>query len=220
MLSTLIPRRHVLLAQFETRSSSGIISSTPPPYACWASADTWRPVFVILGANVDGIPTPPPCSAVLVGIDGLWGPHEWTVYPQLHCPVFLYLAWFPLRLSNTTAPQEVLTYSIDKSMWPADPSQSPPSGFPFPFPFPWSSFYIQYTLSHVVPHEQSRLVVWLSRRECSSHYPTLSLTNYHGALSVVSVGPLLPLPFDLAMFTSSLYASPHWSSYRFCQVTV
>ena len=52
------------------------MSSTSPPYACWASADTWQPGFVMLRANVDGILTPPPHSAVLVGVDGLWGPHE------------------------------------------------------------------------------------------------------------------------------------------------
>jgi len=100
------------------------MSSTSPPYACWASADTWRPGFVMLGANVDGIPTPPPRSAVLVGVDGLWGPHEWTVYPQLHSPAFPYLAWIPLRPSNSSAPHDVLTCSVDKSMWQAHPSQS------------------------------------------------------------------------------------------------
>ena len=78
----------------------------------------------MLRANIDGILTPPPCSTVLVGIDGLWGPHEWTIYPQLHSPAFPYLTWILLCLSNSSAPHDVLTCSIDKSMWQAHPSQS------------------------------------------------------------------------------------------------
>lgn len=98
--------------------------SPPPPYACWASADTWRPDFVMLGANVGAILVPPPRSEVLIGVDGLWGAHEWTIYPQPYRPEFPYLAWIPLRPSNTSAPSDVLTRSVDKSMWKAHPNHS------------------------------------------------------------------------------------------------
>ncbi|KAH9074898.1 hypothetical protein EDB83DRAFT_2312384 [Lactarius deliciosus] len=76
------------------------IMPSPPPYTCWASADKWWAGFVILAANVDAIPTPPPWSGVVIGVDGLWGAHEWTIYPQPHCPKFPYLAWIPLHLSD------------------------------------------------------------------------------------------------------------------------
>jgi hypothetical protein len=101
-----------------------MISPPPPPYACWASADAWRPKFVMLGANVDAMPTPPPPSAVIICADGLWGAHEWTVYPQPYLPDFPYLAWIPLRTSNPSSPSDVLTRSVDKSMWQAHPNHS------------------------------------------------------------------------------------------------
>ncbi|KAI9437865.1 hypothetical protein BJY52DRAFT_1196234 [Lactarius psammicola] len=75
------------------------MSPPPPPYTCWASAEEWRAGFVILGANVDSILAPPPRSAVIIGADGFWGAHEWTVYPQPHRPEFPYLAWIPLHSS-------------------------------------------------------------------------------------------------------------------------
>jgi hypothetical protein len=96
--------------------------SSPPPYLCWASADDWQHGFVMLGANVDFIPTPPPRSPIIIGVDGLWGFHKWTTYPQLHCPDFPYLAWIPL--SSPSTPSDVLTRSIEKSMWRAHPSHS------------------------------------------------------------------------------------------------
>lgn len=96
--------------------------SASPPYAYWASADDWRHGFVMLGANVDSIPTPPPPSPIIVGVDGLWGAHEWTVYPQLHRPDFPYLAWIPL--SNPSTPSDVLTRPVEKSMWRAHPKNS------------------------------------------------------------------------------------------------
>jgi hypothetical protein len=69
------------------------MSTLPAPtHAFWASADEWRAGFVMLGANVDTIPTPPPQSMVIIGVDGLWGAHEWTVYPQPHHPEFPYLS--------------------------------------------------------------------------------------------------------------------------------
>ena len=97
---------------------------SPPPYEFWASADAWRPDFVILGANAAAIPSPPPNSAVIIGTDGLWGAHEWTIYPQPHRPEFPYLAWIPLRQSNPSSPSDVLTRSIDKTMWQAHPDHS------------------------------------------------------------------------------------------------
>ncbi|KAN0127817.1 hypothetical protein V8E53_014373 [Lactarius tabidus] len=98
--------------------------TSPPPYKFWASADAWQPDFVILGANADAIPTPPPDSAIVIGIDGLWGAHEWTIYPQPHCPEFLYLAWIPLHLSNPSSPSDILTHSVDKTTWQAHPNHS------------------------------------------------------------------------------------------------
>ncbi|KAN0128800.1 hypothetical protein V8E53_013387 [Lactarius tabidus] len=37
------------------------------------------PDFVILGANTNAILMPPPDLAIVVGIDGLWGAHKWTI---------------------------------------------------------------------------------------------------------------------------------------------
>ena len=91
-----------------------------PHHTCWASTDDWRPGFVILGTNVNAIPTPPPQSPVIVGVDGSWGAHEWTVYPQPHHREFPYLAWIPLRQSNTSVPS-IIHAPIDKSMWQAHP---------------------------------------------------------------------------------------------------
>jgi hypothetical protein len=93
-----------------------------PLYTCWASADDWQPGFVILGANVKAIPTPPPQSPVIIGADGSWGAHEWTVYPQLHHHEFPYLTWIPLRQSNTSVPSCIHT-PVDKLMWQYHPDQ-------------------------------------------------------------------------------------------------
>ncbi|KAH9024436.1 hypothetical protein EDB83DRAFT_2527143 [Lactarius deliciosus] len=97
---------------------------SPPPYTCWASADKWQAGFVILAANVDAILTPPPQSGVVIGVDGLWGAHEWTIYPQPHHPKFPYLAWIPLHLSGPSVLSGVLTHSVDKSMWRVHPGNS------------------------------------------------------------------------------------------------
>ena len=98
--------------------------SSPPQHKFWASADDWRPEFVILGANVETIPTFPPPTPVIIGVDGLWGAHEWTVYPQPYRPEFPYLAWIPLRSSNSAVPSNVLTQSVQKSMWRAHPDHT------------------------------------------------------------------------------------------------
>ncbi|KAH9054655.1 hypothetical protein EDB87DRAFT_1580438 [Lactarius vividus] len=66
----------------------------------------------------------PPQSEVIIGADGLWGVHEWMVYPQFHHPEFPYLAWIPLHSSNTTFPSNIITHSIDKSMWQAHLNKS------------------------------------------------------------------------------------------------
>ena len=73
------------------------------------------------------------------------------------------------------------------------------------------------TLSHFVPHKQPRLTVWLFRWEhccpslstwrCPLHH-TIPLSPSRTTKTrclVVSVGALLPLPFDLAMSTPSHY---------------
>jgi hypothetical protein len=78
----------------------------------------------MLGANVKAIPTPPPPPPVIIGVDGLWGAHEWTVYPQPHHPQFPYLAWIPLHSSTATVPSIIITQSTDKSMWQAHPDHS------------------------------------------------------------------------------------------------
>ncbi|KAH9007299.1 hypothetical protein EDB86DRAFT_2824350 [Lactarius hatsudake] len=80
--------------------------------------------FVILAANVDAIPTPPPQSRVVIGVDGLWGAHKWTIYPQPHRPKFPYLAWIPLHLSGPSILSRVLNHSVDKSMWRVHPGNS------------------------------------------------------------------------------------------------
>jgi hypothetical protein len=96
------------------------------PYTCWASADDWRPGYVMLGANVNSIPSPPPRSDVIIGNDGLWGAHEWTVYPQLHQPDFPYLAWIPVHFSDIL-PRVVdrttrRTHSHSSNTWIVDPT--------------------------------------------------------------------------------------------------
>ncbi len=100
------------------------MSPPPPPYTCWASTEEWQAGFIILGANVNSILTPPPQSAVIISADGFWGAHEWTVYPQPHRPEFPYLAWIPLHQSNPSVSSDVLTCSVDKSMWKALPGNS------------------------------------------------------------------------------------------------
>lgn len=79
----------------------------------------------MLGANaVNAIPTPPPLSDVMIGVDGLWGAHEWTVYPQLHQADFPYLAWIPRHSSKPSISSDVLTRSVGKSMWQTHPNIS------------------------------------------------------------------------------------------------
>ena len=92
-------------------------------YACWAAADAWRPGYVMLGANVEDIPTPPPQSQPIVGVDGFWGSHEWTIYPQLYHHHFPYLAWIALPSpSHSTA--GVASRPIEKTMWRPHPDRS------------------------------------------------------------------------------------------------
>jgi hypothetical protein len=88
----------------------------PPPYTCWASADDWQPGYVMLGANVHTIPVPPP-PVIIVSSDGFWGAHEWTIYPQLYRPKFPYLSWIPLRSPNSSTSSDILTRSVEKTMW-------------------------------------------------------------------------------------------------------
>ena len=55
-------------------------------------------------------------------VDGLWGEHEWTLYPQPYCHKFPYLAW--LRLPSKNAVSDVLTTPVHKKMWQAHPSKT------------------------------------------------------------------------------------------------
>lgn len=101
--------------------------SSPPPhlvYACWASADEWQLGFVMLGANVHSIPAPPPLSEPIIGVDGFWGAHEWTVYPQPYRHEFPYLAWIPLCQRSLSVPSDVLTRPVEKTMWRIYPHRS------------------------------------------------------------------------------------------------
>jgi hypothetical protein len=85
--------------------------SFPPNlvYTCWASTDNWQLGFVMLGANVYSIPTPPPPVGPIVGIDGLWGAHKWMVYLQPYHHEFLYLSWTPLRPQSHSIMPDILT---------------------------------------------------------------------------------------------------------------
>ncbi|KAH8978681.1 hypothetical protein EDB83DRAFT_2537510 [Lactarius deliciosus] len=98
--------------------------SSPPPhlvYTCWAPADEWQRGFVMLGANVCSIPAPPPPSDPIIGVDGFWGAHEWTIYPQMYRREFPHLAWIPLRPRSHSVPSDVLTRPVEKAMWQAHP---------------------------------------------------------------------------------------------------
>ena len=54
-------------------------------------------------------------------VDGLWGEHEWTLYPQRYHPESPYLSW--LRLPSMNA-ADTLTRPVHKKMWQADPIKS------------------------------------------------------------------------------------------------
>lgn len=77
----------------------------------------------MLGANVEDIPTPPPQSPPVVGVDGFWGSHEWTIYPQLYHRTFPYLAWIALS-SPSHSTSSVASRPIEKTMWRAHPDRS------------------------------------------------------------------------------------------------
>jgi len=96
--------------------------SPPYHYACWGPAGDWRRGHVILAANVDTIPSPPPQNQAAVMVDGLWGGHEWTLYPQPYRHESPYLAW--LRLPSKNAASDTLTRPIHKRMWQAHPDKS------------------------------------------------------------------------------------------------
>ncbi|KAF8494365.1 hypothetical protein F5888DRAFT_1805539 [Russula emetica] len=93
-----------------------------PRYTCWAPAGDWRRGHVILATNVDTIPSPPPRHQAAVMVDGLWGEHEWTLYPQPYCRESPYLPW--LRLPSKNAPSNILTSPVHKEMWQAHPNRS------------------------------------------------------------------------------------------------
>ena len=90
-------------------------------YTCWAPAGDWRRGHIILAANVSAIPSPPPRHQAAVMVDGLWGEHEWTLYPQPYHRDFPYLAW--LRLPSKNAP-DILTSPVHKKMWQVHPNKT------------------------------------------------------------------------------------------------
>jgi len=55
-------------------------------------------------------------------VNGLWGEHEWMLYPQLYHYEFPYLTW--LQLPSTNATSDILTSAVHKSMWQAHPNKS------------------------------------------------------------------------------------------------
>jgi len=55
-------------------------------------------------------------------VDGLWGEHEWTLYPQPYRHESPYLAW--LRLPSKNATTDILSSPVHKKMWQAHPSKS------------------------------------------------------------------------------------------------
>ena len=54
-------------------------------------------------------------------VDGLWGEHEWTLYPQPYRHDSPYLAW--LRLPSKNAASNILTSPVHKEMWQAHPTK-------------------------------------------------------------------------------------------------
>lgn len=91
-----------------------------PTYMCWAPAGDWRRGHIILAANVDTIPSPPPRHQADVMVDGWWGEHEWTLYPQPYRPEFPYLPW--LRSSRSAS--NILTNPVHKMMWQGHPTKT------------------------------------------------------------------------------------------------
>jgi len=54
-------------------------------------------------------------------VDGLWGEHEWTLYPQPYRHEFPYLAWLRLPSQNDS---NILTRPVHKNMWQAHPTKT------------------------------------------------------------------------------------------------
>ena len=50
-----------------------IMSEFSSRYTCWASASDWCQGHIILVANIDTIPSPPPWHQATVMVDSLWG---------------------------------------------------------------------------------------------------------------------------------------------------
>jgi hypothetical protein len=91
------------------------------PYTRWAPGGDWRRGHIILAANVDTIPTPPRRHQAHVMVDGWWGEHEWSLYPQPYRPEFPYLPWLRLPSRNGS---DILTNSVHKGMWKLDPTKT------------------------------------------------------------------------------------------------
>ncbi|KAH9970763.1 hypothetical protein BJV74DRAFT_889515 [Russula compacta] len=51
-------------------------------YAYWAEANSWCLGHVILAANVNSIPSPPPWSQAIMRVDGLWEKRMWQPIPK------------------------------------------------------------------------------------------------------------------------------------------
>ena len=54
-------------------------------------------------------------------VDGLWGEHEWTLYPQPYHHDSPYLTW--LRLPSKNIVPDILTSPVHKWMWQVHPNK-------------------------------------------------------------------------------------------------
>ncbi|KAI0061450.1 hypothetical protein BV25DRAFT_1838950 [Artomyces pyxidatus] len=104
------------------------ITSMAPPFPHRCDAWTWSPDpdFIIAAANTSFIPPPVDNSQLpTLFIDGLWGQHEWTRFPQTYDSRFPYLAYIPIppqrrmaALSTITAMSYTIMYApVAKDMW-------------------------------------------------------------------------------------------------------
>ena len=92
-----------------------------PRYTHWAPASDWRRGHIILASNVKSIPTPPPQHQAVIMVDGLWGEHEWTLYPQPYRRDYPYLPWLQLPSKDAS---NILSGPVHKGMWQAHATKS------------------------------------------------------------------------------------------------
>ncbi|KAI0069215.1 hypothetical protein BV25DRAFT_1910910 [Artomyces pyxidatus] len=105
-----------------------LVPSMPPHFPHRYEAWTWSPDpdYIIVAANTKDIPAPVDDSQhPTLFIDGLWGQHEWTRFPQAYDSRFPYLAYIPIppqhrptSLSTIAAMSfTILHANVSKEMW-------------------------------------------------------------------------------------------------------